>query len=1224
MQYQAQLQYCNMLADKPADVDPLALPSPLIWVDLADEGSRTLNGDGSRIASVTNKITGAVYTVVNGPIFEPAGFGGRPCMKGFGGVTLSGIDPIVTAALAVEDVSATFILVIDPVDSDVHYGCAWLAIVDDGGNALFKLGAADDDHGRYWAQKIDAAATDAEHVAAIRVPHMPQVVTFRLTGTTFDLFMNDNQTPIATGTINVGALTGLDTVSLLSVVGESASPARMAEALAFGASLSTAQIAALAQTLMGKWGVGWNPLTAPGLVWWQDALEAQTYEVTPGTFPELGTVQSLYNIASAVEWTEVTNPPWFEPAGMKGRPCFRGDGAGRIIIGADSLPATAVNGVEKSFTTLVVLDWFGDNSTDEFWSVANSGVNTNGQVTLRTNSTAGRYRLLRTDDTGNNGIYDRGQWCGPGPTLIAHRYNSATPSAGINRENLAAMTADTTGTITANRAALFGQADLTPGGHSRPRIGCMLMYDGNLSDADMTKAREWLTERWGCEQSDPGPMASMTFLGNGIHGITGTSVLSWGQAGGATYTGPAGKEPSLGLTDHPTPHIKFIAANSDVLTSSASLGGAAAGMTIVLKGKLDQLPAPGQFATLCSVKYASGDDWFEIVIANQVAGMRTFSFARQSGLVGNFVGFDFDVEALGNYGPEADGAVFTLTIKYDGATGYEAWLDGVAQVVSASGAYTRVTGDKGSLGGRCSSADAVSQGIDGKIFKMAAFARQLTGEELGRVQAWALDGFAQIAELHTDLKVWIDMLDPLSFNVVGGEVVALRNKASNVVWNTPLSDFPDYEATGLNGLPCMKGNGVDKALSTTEAAAIALVTGDDTPMTIYVVGQSELNGADETWCAWGHSAQASNRIVTVRETPTEAPRLVKRDDAGTTNTVTASGIALGDPTVFSWATDANADYERKDGELESLGALTAGVTSPDRFALFTTPQSTPQVYGSMRIGEIRAYAGKHTLAKRREISRELMLRWGILGDPRALPGLVAWFDMSRPSFYTVAGGLVTSITNLVSGVAWNTAATSFPLFEGDAINGLPCMRGEAILGGGATNRGIISTETAVVNAFNGTDLPFTVVAVTDPVFVFTSGALSTLFGAGNSGFANDRTLSLHRRSNDSTNYQARKRDDAALEVSTSSLAPGTGPRVMAWVCAGTTMDTYYDGAAVQVGQSFNTGVTTPNRVAVFCRPDSSADGFSVDRLGELLIFNRALTDREVARASTRLATKWAI
>jgi hypothetical protein len=217
--------------------------------------------------------------------------------------------------------------------------------------------------------------------------------------------------------------------------------------------------------------------------------------------------------------------------------------------------------------------------------------------------------------------------------------------------------------------------------------------------------------------------------------------------------------------------------------------------------------------------------------------------------------------------------------------------------------------------------------------------------------------------------------------------------------------------------------------------------------------------------------------------------------------------------------------------------------------------------------------------------------------PTLVEGCAAWLDLLDG--YTESSGLVTAIPNKVSGEQWEEP-TNPPRLT--TINGRP-----AIDGNGSSQR-IISSEAAVASVFSGADKSWTVMLVTQPT---AGGSNSVLFSAGNSGFSGSRVNYLIRLN--SNRFQLGKIDDAGSFVSQNrSAAVDFAPQVVTFISHWTTCSAYVNTQepADPNAASLNNGDTTVDQCGLLCRAYGTPDVFSVDPLGAVLVFNRAITSAE--------------
>jgi hypothetical protein len=963
-------------------------------------------------------------------------------------------------------------------------------------------------------------------------------------------------------------------------------------------------------------------LKSASCVLWLDMLERGSYTVTAGSGGALPTVSSITNLASGVEWTEGSSPPFYEVA--HGRPWLVNPvGSTRRIISAEADVVAAFSGDDTPFTVAVVAELFTASSTAALFGVGNSGVASSSTVYVGMSS--GLPRLNRVDSAGTTSASVRAAAMQPGSRVLISRFSGSTHSMWADYEstplpNEASVTDLTT--VSPDQAALFCRPDSAPDSVFAGRLGFVAAFAGALSDEDVTRLQLWLVSRWMRPVTMPDSISGLTrWLAERLS-TSGGNFTSWpDRAGLGNFTPPSGKEPVLDTNYASVADLSSSAGDCFAGAGAVSTTGE---LTIGVKFTIDGLPTSGQAATIASVRmHATDDDWFEVIVANQVSGTKAISFARQNGLSGTYQGFDLP-DGVGLL----DGSVHRLIVRYSGST-YRAWWDGVEMTVSVSGSWTRTSGDKSSLGARVSSSDGASQGMDGKLLPpMVTLSRALEDFEVAQLDLYLADGWAFSPEILPNRVLHLDMQDTDSYVVTEGSpdtVQSIRNKASEALL-TEATNPPEYEADGLNGYPCMKGDGSARRLLTTSSGIVSAGSGEDKPFTIYAVMQPGNLDADQTLFSWASSADNSKKQTFVGQSAASTGRysLAKIDDATSGAAPSSSHAVQGRPQVVAFSGTTVAKLMLNDGPLQSLtgASFDFGTVTPSRAGIFCRAQSTIDQFSAARLGELIVYAEEHTEAVQRAVARYLGSKWDVDFDPMTISGLVAWFDMQQADSYTVTAGspdTVSSIKNLVSNTAWNTVVNAYPRYEATGLNGKPCMR----VNGGADQRGIASTEAAVLAALNGTNPSMTMVAVYEPLFSGTH----TIFGAGDTTVNSDNSarFGVIQATSLRTWYN---RVDSSGTLGEAASATGDGlqlqPYVLSARTSGTAASFHINGVQSGTGQTVNTGAVTATRVAIGLRPDLNPDSVLNGRVSELLIFNRSLTDLELSRLHSNLMTKWGL
>jgi hypothetical protein len=234
-------------------------------------------------------------------------------------------------------------------------------------------------------------------------------------------------------------------------------------------------------------------------------------------------------------------------------------------------------------------------------------------------------------------------------------------------------------------------------------------------------------------------------------------------------------------------------------------------------------------------------------------------------------------------------------------------------------------------------------------------------------------------------------------------------------------------------------------------------------------------------------------------------------------------------------------------------------------------------------------------------------------DPRDEGGAVLWVDMSDASSFTEAAGVITALTNKVSGGA--LTPVNSPAYQASGLNSLPCID----LNG--TSQYFLGTEAAVVAA--GQDnTPRTYICVNA---IDTVDRIEAMFAWGNSGVGTSQTWVFGQSTQLTGRTNTIPRDNAAEFVNAvGTIAIDTTAHVYAFVVAGATAGTWIDGVADMADStSVSTGGSiTTNRYAIGGRPDSGPDNFFDGQKSEEWIFNKALSTAARQRVEAYLQAKW--
>jgi hypothetical protein len=227
-----------------------------------------------------------------------------------------------------------------------------------------------------------------------------------------------------------------------------------------------------------------------------------------------------------------------------------------------------------------------------------------------------------------------------------------------------------------------------------------------------------------------------------------------------------------------------------------------------------------------------------------------------------------------------------------------------------------------------------------------------------------------------------NLQDVASYTVTGGNTVtSITNTVSGVAASEPTNP-PAYEATGLNGFPCMKGNGTTSRLIWTEAAVsgagglasvgelvlFSVVKWDASALSALIATARSDSDGTTSFRAFGRGATAIHSLF-------------ERTAAGALNTESGGTIQT---------SAAEVVCHRLSGGVWSLyvnGALvtadthgTAAVAHASlRCSLFCKADLTPDSFSDARLGRQLVYGSASALTMRQivGITKFLKAQWGI-------------------------------------------------------------------------------------------------------------------------------------------------------------------------------------------------------------------------------------------------------
>jgi hypothetical protein len=231
--------------------------------------------------------------------------------------------------------------------------------------------------------------------------------------------------------------------------------------------------------------------------------------------------------------------------------------------------------------------------------------------------------------------------------------------------------------------------------------------------------------------------------------------------------------------------------------------------------------------------------------------------------------------------------------------------------------------------------------------------------------------------------LWLDMLENGSYIVASGgspTVTSITNLISRVRWTESVNP-PLYEAAGLSGKPCMKGDGVASRLLSTEPGVVAAFTGNDRPQTIMVVTQPVTAAGYIVSMGAGNSGVVNNSApYGGRKATSGVLRFERNSDAGAGvagDRVAATTLVPQVVTYHTPGTTASI-YVNNETTPDPNGVpFSIGQITPDRCALFCYPDANVACFSPDRIGTVLVFNTALSDPYRKMVTAWLMARWNI-------------------------------------------------------------------------------------------------------------------------------------------------------------------------------------------------------------------------------------------------------
>lgn len=240
-------------------------------------------------------------------------------------------------------------------------------------------------------------------------------------------------------------------------------------------------------------------------------------------------------------------------------------------------------------------------------------------------------------------------------------------------------------------------------------------------------------------------------------------------------------------------------------------------------------------------------------------------------------------------------------------------------------------------------------------------------------------------------------------------------------------------------------------------------------------------------------------------------------------------------------------------------------------------------------------------------------------SPQSISGLAGWFDMQDSVYgYTLLSNLVVNILNKASGIWWTPLSrAAAPVYSLTGLNGMPCMQMDGV----ATS--IISADPAVL-ASQQAGVSCTVIGAVRTNFTGNAALNLSWFGVGvgtGTWYRNIRWYGTGLGAG-GTWCTGKITSTGVQQQIESSAANDTLPHVLAWVYDGVTMSQSKDGGAGDPSTTFTTTAVTPTQCAIGSIPTNPNANYWTGQIGEVLIYNRNLSQAELDQVTAWMMVKW--
>lgn len=471
----------------------------------------------------------------------------------------------------------------------------------------------------------------------------------------------------------------------------------------------------------------------------------------------------------------------------------------------------------------------------------------------------------------------------------------------------------------------------------------------------------------------------------------------------------------------------------------------------------------------------------------------------------------------------------------------------------------------------------------------------------------------------SNLQLWLDAVDVSTITLNGSDVSNWADKSGNGndLAQATAVEQPEYKTDQINGL-----NGVFFDKANEERLASSSVDMDGKDVTVFIVSRyTDLSRIDRA--SLFYVGGTPFYFIDIPHTSEKMLTAIWTGSVEADNIVSDSVLEKDQDYLFTFVYDntGNISYQKRDQITQadtSTTSVAANFNGPITLGNHPSADRAP----TMSYGEVLVYNKTLNVNEMSQVETYLIDKWGIDFNPAKLSGLTLWLDADDSDTITLNGSDVSQWDDKsVSGNnATQSTANDQPLYDTASINNK-----NAVYFDGVSEFLDLDSLTSVTNDFTIFVVIEFDVAVSNPTNTTPAEGIlgdsvsdptprGWLFTGEVSGSASQETLSFG---------SVDGAGQGGIEYLRTNIA--AVPKVISGRLTGTGMSIQIDGVNQTVFEA-SSGIQ-PGELFQFDMIGAHAPtpaNFLAAKIGEIVHYDRSLTDDERTAVTNYLKAKWGI